>query len=243
MSSPPRMRMFAGPNGSGKSTVKSVIDASLLGFYINPDDIEKSIRDTLMYDLRELPIQTSKEEIVAFFKQSGLFPKIEHSVEIDKITYQSGIVGFQNLTINSYLSAIFADFLRHKFLEARQTFTFETVMSSNDKIELLRKAQSIGFRTYLYYVSTEDPQINIARVANRVRMGGHSVPTDKIISRYYKSLDLLFEAIKYSNRAYIFDNSGDSKRWIAEISEAESLDIQADELPAWFIKYVTDKII
>jgi predicted ABC-type ATPase len=35
------MRMFAGPNGSGKSTIKSVIDASLLGFYINPDEIEK----------------------------------------------------------------------------------------------------------------------------------------------------------------------------------------------------------
>jgi predicted ABC-type ATPase len=140
------------------------------------------------------------------------------------------------------LSAIFADFLRHKFLEARQTFTFETVMSSSDKISLLKKAQSLGFRTYLYYVSTEDPQINIARVANRVRLGGHDVPTDKIISRYHKSLDLLFEAIKYSNRAYIFDNSGDSKRWIAEITEAINLNIQVDELPEWFIKYVTDKI-
>jgi predicted ABC-type ATPase len=115
-------------------------------------------------------------------------------------------------------------------------------MSSSDKIALLKKAQSLGFRSYLYYVSTEDPQINIARVANRVRLGGHDVPTDKIISRYHKSLDLLFDAIKYSNRAYIFDNSGDSKRWIAEITEATNLNIQSDELPEWFSKYVTDKI-
>ena len=39
----PRMRMFAGPNGSGKSTIKSVIDSSLLGYYINPDEIEKEL--------------------------------------------------------------------------------------------------------------------------------------------------------------------------------------------------------
>jgi predicted ABC-type ATPase len=242
MSYLPRMRMFAGPNGSGKSTVKSEIDNSLLGFYINPDDIEKSLKVIQVFDLNPLPIQTSQHEIITFFKQSGLFPKIENSEQISHITYENGIVHFQDLPINSYLSAIFADFLRHKFLEARQTFTFETVMSSSDKISLLKKAQSLGFRTYLYYVSTEDPQINIARVANRVRLGGHDVPTDKIISRYHKSLDLLFEAIKYSNRAYIFDNSGDSKRWIAEITEAINLNIQVDELPEWFIKYVTDKI-
>lgn len=242
MSYLPRMRMFAGPNGSGKSTVKSEIDGSLLGFYINPDDIEKSLSTTHLFDLNQLPIQTSQQEIIAFFKQSGLFPKIKYPEQINHITYQNGIVRFHDLLIDSYFSAIFADFLRHKFLEARQTFTFETVMSSADKVVLLKKAQSLGFRTYLYYVSTEDPQINIARVANRVRLGGHDVPTDKIISRYHKSLDLLFDAIKYSNRAYIFDNSGDSKRWIAEITEATNLDIQVDELPEWFIKYVTDKI-
>jgi predicted ABC-type ATPase len=242
MSYLPRMRMFAGPNGSGKSTVKSEIDNSLLGFYINPDDIEKSLKVIQVFDLNPLPIHTSQHEIITFFKQSGLFPKIENSEQINHITYQNGIVHFHDLPVDSYLSAIFADFLRHKFLEARQTFTFETVMSSSDKISLLKKAQSLGFRTYLYYVSTEDPQINIARVANRVRLGGHDVPTDKIISRYHKSLDLLFEAIKYSNRAYIFDNSGDSKRWIAEITEAINLNIQVDELPEWFIKYVTDKI-
>lgn len=39
----PRLRMIAGPNGSGKSTIKSILDPTLLGIYINPDDIEKDI--------------------------------------------------------------------------------------------------------------------------------------------------------------------------------------------------------
>ena len=40
----PRLRMFAGPNGSGKTTVKGELPDRLFGNYINPDDIEKTLR-------------------------------------------------------------------------------------------------------------------------------------------------------------------------------------------------------
>ncbi len=242
MNSQPRLRMFAGPNGSGKSTVKSVIKSSLLGFYINPDEIEQRIKETDLYDLRGLPIQTNRAELITFFEQSGLSQKLEFPEDIQLLRYQDGIIYFHDLAINSYLSAILADFLRHKFLEAHQSFTFETVMSSADKIALLKKAQALGFRTYLYYVSTDDPQINIARVAHRVRMGGHNVPTDKIISRYYRSLDLLYEAIRYTDRTYLFDNSGETKRWVASITDGKIIDIQSASLPEWFRKYILEKI-
>jgi predicted ABC-type ATPase len=36
--------MFAGPNGSGKSTINALVRPELLEIYINPDDIEKTIR-------------------------------------------------------------------------------------------------------------------------------------------------------------------------------------------------------
>ena len=55
MSQVPRLRMFAGPNGSGKSTIKAVIRPELLGVYVNPDDIEKEIRDFDFLDCERLP--------------------------------------------------------------------------------------------------------------------------------------------------------------------------------------------
>ncbi len=70
----------------------------------------------------------------------------------------------------------------------------------------LKQAQLAGYRTYLYFIATEDPSINIARVRARVHFGGHDVPQEKII-RYARSLDLAAEAIRYANRAYFFDNS------------------------------------
>ena len=48
----PRLRMFAGPNGSGKSTFKKILRPELLGIYINPDEIEKDIRDDDFLDLQ-----------------------------------------------------------------------------------------------------------------------------------------------------------------------------------------------
>lgn len=134
-----------------------------------------------------------------------------------------------------------ADFIRQKLFEAGKSFTFETVMSFPDKVELLRKAQEKGFRTYLYYVATENPDINISRVHYRVKMGGHSVPEDKIVTRYQRSLDLLMDAVRFTHRAYIFDNSGDKHIWLAEITDGRILEMKVDQMPAWFKKALWDK--
>lgn len=61
-----RMRMFAGPNGSGKSTVKSVIEPNMLGYYLNPDDIEKAVKRDGYFDVRSLNIPISESEIITF---------------------------------------------------------------------------------------------------------------------------------------------------------------------------------
>ena len=61
-------------------------------------------------------------------------------------------------------------------------------MSDPGKVEVLRQAKGLGFRTYLYYVATDAPEINVSRVSLRVSQGGHDVPVDKIVSRYHRSL-------------------------------------------------------
>lgn len=106
-----------------------------------------------------------------------------------------------------------------------------------------QKAQQRSYRTYLYYVATDDPAINIARVRNRVKMGGHPVPEDKIVSRYERSLNLLVEALRYTNRAYIFDNSNHQMIWLAEITDGETLEMKTARMPTWFKRAVWDKFI
>lgn len=241
----PRLRMFAGPNGSGKSTIKAyvskVITEKLFGHYINPDEFEKAIRRSGYLDFKNFDLEIGESEVLNFFRESPWLKKVGLEADIAKLGFSGNKLDFSEIEVHSYFTSVASDFIRRKLLFSQQTFTFETVMSSPDKVEFLAEAQRAGYRTYLYYVATEDPVINISRVENRVKAGGHDVPTDKIIARYYRSLELLWEAIKYSNRAYIFDNSAVGAELIAEITEGEKLEIRTDNMPAWFNKFVMDK--
>jgi predicted ABC-type ATPase len=141
----PRLRMFAGPNGSGKSTIKSVIRSELLGVYINPDEIEKDIRNSDFLDLRDFKVRTTAAEILDFFQDSTLSGNAELLDEAELLSFNDDKLSFHNVIVNSYFASVAADFIRHKLLETGTSFTFETVMSSPDKVAFLQKAQRRGY--------------------------------------------------------------------------------------------------
>ena len=88
-------------------------------------------------------------------------------------------------------------------------------------------------------IFASSPEINVGRVATRVKKGGHNVPEEKTRSRYERSLSNLHEAILLSDRAYIFDNSESSHKWIAEYDGATGeLRYKEDEIPQWVEQYV-----
>lgn len=243
----PRMRVFAGPNGSGKSVLKSYLPQPLLGFYLNPDEIEAEVKLRGYADLDSFGVESSADEVLSVFTGSDFLRSKGFSEAAGRLTWSNGKLAFPSGVMNSYFASVLAGFLRRKFLELRKTFTFETVMSHRGKVSLLNDARTAGYRTYLYFVATDDPAINISRVANRVALGGHPVPEDKIVSRYYKSLDLLLSAIRLTSRAYIFDNSTNNAdgihTWLAEITEGRTLELKTDRIPAWFKHAVLDKIV
>jgi hypothetical protein len=163
----------------------------LLGIYINPDQIEKEIGERGFLDLGHYQVQAEGRDILEFFIKSPLLERADCLEDAEFLRFNDNKLSFHDVASNAYFASVAADFIRQKLIHNSKSFTFETVMSFPDKIDLLRKAQSRGYRTYLYYVATDDPSINISRVHHRVSVGGHTVPEDRIISRYYRSLDLL----------------------------------------------------
>ncbi len=69
------------------------------------------------------------------------------------------------------------------------------------------------------------------------------MPEDKIISRYHRSISMLHEAIQYTNRAYIFDNSGYQNTWIAEITHGKEIEFKTNIIPNWFQQAVIGKYL
>ena len=143
--------------------------------------------------------------------------------------------------VDSYLAADLAEFIRQQLLMADISFTYETVMSHQSKIDFLKEAQENGYRVYLYFIATEYPEINISRVNIRVAQKGHFVSPETITDRYYKSLNQLKSAIKLSNRAYLWDNSSSAAILFAEITDGNEVAIiDPDKVPNWFLKHVVD---
>lgn len=102
-----------------------------------------------------------------------------------------------------------AEQLREEHLSQHKDFCFETVLSTDRNLKLLKKAKENGYFIKCVYILTALPDVNVMRVRARVIQGGHGVPEDKIRSRYHKSLELIKEVIPVCDICHIYDNSDD----------------------------------
>jgi len=100
-----------------------------------------------------------------------------------------------------------AEELREKMIAEKKDFTFETVLSTDRNLLLLKKAKEQGFFIRCIYVLTVDANINVARVSARQAIGGHGVPEDKIRSRYSKALALLPQLVEVCDILHVYDNT------------------------------------
>ncbi len=123
-----------------------------------------------------------------------------------------------------------AEQIRQMLLKAHKDFTFETVLSTDRNLDLLREAKEQGYEIHAVYVLTCDPSINVERVRSRVNAGGHDVPEDKIISRYKRSLRNISRLIRIADYTRVIDNSGNEPHLICEVLDRQ---LTIWESPQW----------
>lgn len=129
----------------------------------------------------------------------------EHYVNADIIAKQ--IKGSLSEKDKAYAAMGYTMEMVDKHIENGDSFVYETVLSHKSKLDLVQKAKENGYKVVSYFVYTRSPRVNIERVEKRVEQGGHNVPKDKIIERYYRSIDNAKELKKLSDEFYVFDNS------------------------------------
>ena len=151
--------------------------------------------------------QTKKPEIIVFAGPNGsgkstvtkLAKIIEPYINADEIKRTNYCTDLE--------AAQLAEKMRENCVANRQSFTFETVLSTERNLNLLKKAKENGFFIRSIYVLTSNPDINVSRVESRAANGGHTVPEDKIRSRYNKALALIPKLLEVCDIMHIYDNS------------------------------------
>ncbi len=235
----PRLRMLAGPNGSGKSTLAAQLSSDYavnLYRFVNADLL---FAEVVQSHRTACPFSIDNAELVQFVAQSTYPREYKRPFESGEIYIdEEDYLHFSANGINSYSVAIVADFFKEQYLKHRISFSFETVFSHPAKIDILRRAQAAGFKTYMYFVATENPVINVNRIKERVALGGHDVPEEKTRSRYLRCMEQVRYALPYLNRAYFFDNSTQQSLYLAEYESEVGFTLHSELLPSWFRRFV-----
>lgn len=169
------------------------------------------------------PNGSGKSTITSYFDKVGEYTNADDMVAASKISNED--------------AAKLADQRRYSSIDKKEDFSFETVLSSQYKIDLLKKAKQEGYFIKCFFVLTIDPAVNIARVLARGHSGGHLVDAETVRRRYYKSLDNIKQLVEICDILHVYDNTTDKPVRIIRKHKSENILIYPNDL------WTEDKII
>ncbi|NHN35507.1 zeta toxin family protein [Paenibacillus agricola] len=113
-------------------------------------------------------------------------------------------------------------------------FSIETTLSGGYAVRLMQEARAKHFEITMFYVGLGDPNLNIERVANRVRNGGHHISSKDILHRHHSSIQNLLKHMDLVNDLLVIDNSALNGEIILEADNGR-LRYQTNLLPDWVL--------
>ncbi len=118
-----------------------------------------------------------------------------------------------------------------------QSICLETTLTGHSAVLRMQRAKNAGYTVSLVYVALHDPELNVRRVAARVRQGGHRIDPDTIRRRVGASLANLSRALAIADQAIVLDNSGPTHRRVLETA-AGRVTYLSDPLPQWLDRQI-----
>jgi predicted ABC-type ATPase len=122
------------------------------------------------------------------------------------------------------------------------SFAFETTLSGLSYLNLIRQWQKAGYRVNLYFLVLSSAEAAIARVAERVRQGGHPLPEEVIRRRFVSGLRNFERYYRGCVDAWIsFDNLSDPPRFLELGENPTRFIIQRWSSAAWQYRLISTR--
>jgi predicted ABC-type ATPase len=232
-----RLRVIAGPNGTGKTTLYFFLkDKISTGIWLNADEILEQFTKKGFIEYSVLGFKPTLKSFESFCKKksnAAFLNQFKLQDQILKISFGDFSLMYSNKFLTNELAAFLTNFFRYFLVSERLSITTETVLSHPSKLEFVKTAKKASYKTYLYFIGTNSPEINIQRINSRVIKGGHAVPIAKIKSRYKNSIAILKKSVIVFNRVYIFDNSENEMELIASYCNGNLENCYTNKTPNW----------
>jgi len=114
----------------------------------------------------------------------------------------------------------------------RESFGFETTLASRSFAPRIRELIGAGYHCHLIFLWLPSADLAVARVADRVSLGGHSVPEATVRRRYQSGLRNFFNLYRSLTSTWrMYDNSTHEPRLIA--SRAQTGTVTVNDAVLW----------
>lgn len=136
-----------------------------------------------------------------------LLPEILHCVNfVNADEIARGLSPFSPETVDVQAARIMLDRIE-ELLSQKADFGIETTLATRSYVQLVRRAQTSGYKVHLLFFYLETPEQAIQRVAQRVSNGGHGIQEEVIRRRFKRGIDnLLHLYLPICDSVLIYNN-------------------------------------
>ena len=92
--------------------------------------------------------------------------------DLDKVKIQAGRLFFQEI---------------HRLIQTEKDFAVEVTLSGKGFARIISRLKRAGYTITIVFIFLKSAETCVARVKNRVKAGGHHVPTEDIVRRFFRS--------------------------------------------------------
>lgn len=123
-------------------------------------------------------------------------------------------------------------------LKNKSDFMIESNLAKNSDYEWIEKIKQHDYEVVLYFLCTDDINVNINRIHRRVKEGGHDIPAEIVVHRYKMALTYLKTKLRLFKEIYFIDNSSDEAIEIGFIKSNTLTEFFSDS-PKWFKEVIS----
>ena len=121
--------------------------------------------------------------------------------DLDKAKIQAGRLFFQKI---------------QRLIEAEKDFAVEVTLAGKGFERIIHRLKRAGYTVTVIFLFLKSPDVCIARVQNRVMAGGHDVPEEDIVRRFYRSKHNFWHIYKDQvDQWHLYYNSGEQAQEVA----------------------------
>ncbi len=146
--------------------------------------------------------------------------------DVDSVQLQAGKKFFKELSIA---------------ISKNHTFALETTLSGSYLIDVIKKVKAQKYRVHIIYFFLENPESAIDRIKIRVRKGGHHIPSDVVIRRFYRSKEKFWNIYRVLVDSWELFFNGDNDLSIVATGTKSEVRIMDDHKMELFLEDIKNE--